>query len=98
MTEKMKTVCVGRMLIELPEAAQYELYGASIDGFEIAAFAESPEAFHARVVAREAEIRAQPDRLGGNKNLEAVREVKTESGLTGKIFVHGRNVTEGSAY
>lgn len=96
MTEKMKTLCVGRMLIELPKEAQHELYGASISGFGIQAFAESPEAFAARVAAREAEIRAEPDRLGGNKNLEAVREVKTDSGLAGKLFVHGRNVTEGT--
>jgi hypothetical protein len=87
MTEKMKTVCVGRMLIDLPEEAKFALHGTSIDGFDIETFAESPEAFSVRVAAREAEIRAKPDRLGGNKNLESVREVKTNSGLVGKIFV-----------
>jgi hypothetical protein len=96
MTEKMKTVCVGRMLIDLPEPAKVELYGARVHGFSIEAFPESTEAFSARVAAREAEIRAKPDRLGGNKNMESVREVKTDSGLVGKIFVHSRNVTEGT--
>jgi hypothetical protein len=98
MTEKMKTVCVGRMLIDLPEVAQVMLYGARIHGFDIETFTETPEAFSVRVAAKEAEIRTKPDRLGGNNNLESVRDVKTDSGLAGKIFVHGRNVTEGDAY
>jgi hypothetical protein len=67
-----------------------------IEGFDIDAYAESPVAFDRRVAAREAEIRARPDRLGGNKNMEAVREVKTTSGLAGKIFAHSRNVSEGT--
>ncbi|KQV51981.1 T6SS immunity protein Tli4 family protein [Massilia sp. Root335] len=96
MTGEMKTVCVGRILIDLPKEAQVELYGQWIEGFDIDAFAESEEAFTKRVAAREAEIRAKPDRLGGNKNMEAVSEVKTESGLAGKIFVHSRNVSEGT--
>lgn len=98
MTEKMKTICMGRMTIDLPEEAEVELYGIWISGFGIDTFAESPEAFQARMAAREAEIRATPDRLGGNNNLESVREVRTANGLTGKIFVHGRYVTEGDAY
>jgi hypothetical protein len=95
MTEKMKTVCAGRMLIDLPEEAQLEFYGTRIRGFDIDAFAESPTAFQARVAAREAEIRATPDRLGGSNNMESVREMTASSGLTGKMFMHGRYVTEG---
>jgi hypothetical protein len=98
MTEKMKTICMGRMAIDLPEEAQVELYGTLTSGFGIATFADSPEAFQARVAAREAEIRATPDRLGGNNSMESVREVRTANGLIGKMFVHGRNVTEGDAY
>lgn len=97
MTDKMKTMCVGRMLIDLPQEARVEVYGGWIDGFDINASEESDGAFRARVAAREAEIRATPDRLGGNKNLESVREVKTDSGLTGKMFVHGRYVHESTA-
>jgi hypothetical protein len=97
MTEKMKTVCVGRMLIDLPQEAQVQLLGVSVDGFEIEAFAESPEEFRKRVAAREEEIQAKPDRLGGNKNMESIKEMKTDSGLVGKIFVHGREVTEGQS-
>jgi hypothetical protein len=95
MTEKMKTVCVGRMLIDLPEEARPHLSGASVDGFDIDSFVESPAAFAARVAAREAEIRAKPDRLGGHKNMESVREVRA-GGLVGKIFAHSRNVSEGT--
>ena len=96
MTAKMKTVCVGRMLIDLPNEAQTDLYGGRIDAFDIDAFAESDEAFATRVAAREAEIRTKPDRLGGQNNMESVRKVRTESGLSGKIFVHGRTVSEGN--
>ncbi|WP_429204037.1 T6SS immunity protein Tli4 family protein [Massilia sp. UYP11] len=98
MTEKMQTVCVGRMLIDLPAEAQYSFVTGNISGFSIGASAESAEAFSARLAEREAEIRAKPDWLGGNDNLEIVRDVKTDSGLAGTIFMHERVVTEGSAY
>lgn len=96
MTEKMKTVCVGRMLIDLPDEAEYRVYGARISGFNISAIAETPEAFDVRVAKREAEIGAKPDRFGRNKNLEIVREVRTGSGMVGKLFLHGRSVIEGT--
>lgn len=74
MTNKMKTVCVGRFLIDIPEEAQVELRQARIDGFDISAFDEAEESFQKRVADRESEIGAAPDRLGGNKNLESVKE------------------------
>jgi len=98
MTEKMQTVCAGRMLIDLPAEAQYSFFGEKISGFSIGASKESAEAFNARLAQREAEIRAKPDRLGGDDNLEMVSEVHTASGLAGKVFMHGRVVTEGGAY
>lgn len=97
MTEKIKTVCVGRFLIDMPEEAQVDLARASVGGFDISAFDESSEDFQARLAQREAEIKGKPDRLGGNKNLESVKEIKTENGLVGKIFVHSRTVNEGTA-
>ncbi|MGX4640322.1 T6SS immunity protein Tli4 family protein [Massilia sp. SYSU DXS3249] len=95
-TAKMKTVCVGRFLIYLPDEAQVELTQGRIHGLEIAAFDEPVDEFKARLARREAEIRARPDRPGGDKNLEVARDIATESGLTGKLFVHGRTVTEGT--
>lgn len=96
MTQKMKTVCVGRLLIDMPEGARVELGRVAIDGLDIASFEEPDEEFQARLAAREAQIRARPDRLGGNKNMESAREVRTASGFAGRIFVHSRTVTEGT--
>lgn len=96
MTDKMKTVCVGRFLIDVPEAAEIELGQAHIDGFHIAAFSETEQDFQKRLADREAQIKAKPDHLGGNKNMEAAREVTTSSGLIGKIFIHSRTVEEGT--
>ena len=96
MTDKMKTVCVGRFLIDMPEEAQLELRGARIDSFDIASFDEAEDEFRKRVADREAQLGATPDWRGGDKNLESVRDVKTSSGLIGKIFIHSRTVTEGT--
>lgn len=98
MTEKMKTVCVGRFLIDLPEEARVALTKPRIDGFDVETLlGESDADFWTRVARREDNIRTTPDRLGGKKNLESVRDVKTDSGLVGKIFVHSRKVTEGQS-
>jgi hypothetical protein len=96
MTRKMKTVCIGRFLIDLPDETRLELRGPRIDGLDISSFDESEADFQVRLAQREAKLRATPDRLGGNKNLESVREVKTESGVVGKIFFHSRTVSEGT--
>lgn len=97
MSEKMKTICVGRFLIDMPEEAHVELARARIQGFDITAFDESTAEFAARLANRQTEIQSKPNRNGGNKNLELIREVQTKTGLTGKIFVHSRSVTEGTA-
>lgn len=41
-------------------------------------------------------IHAQPDKPSGGPNLESVREIKTDKGVIGKVFVHGRQTTEGT--
>ncbi|RYG88531.1 MAG: hypothetical protein EON59_04170 [Alphaproteobacteria bacterium] len=94
---KMQTACIGRFLIDMPDEAQLDFGCARIDGFDIGAFKESTDEFLARLGKREAEINAKPDRQGGNKNVELVKEVKTRSGLVGKIFIHSRVVEEGTA-
>jgi hypothetical protein len=96
MIHKMKTICIGRFLIDFPEETRLELRGPRIDGFDISAVDESEAGFQARLAEREAQLRATPDRLGGYRNLESVREVKTENGVVGKIFVHGYTVREGT--
>lgn len=97
MTEKMKTVCAGRVLIDMPGEAQVAITHANIDGFGVAAFSESTEEFERRVAAREVQIKAKPDRLGGSRNMEMAKDVESPSGMSGKIFVHSRTVTEGTA-
>lgn len=97
LTQQTKTICVGRLLIDLPLEAQSELRNAWIDGFYVGTAAELPEEFHRRVTARESELRATPDRLGGKRNLESVSKLNNASGMTGTMFVHGREITEGKS-
>nr|WP_307729668.1 MULTISPECIES: T6SS immunity protein Tli4 family protein [unclassified Massilia] len=96
MTQKMKTVCIGRFLIDMPDETRLELRGPRIDGFDISSSDESEADFRARLAQREAQLRAAPDRLGGNRNVESATEVKTDNGVIGKIFVHSRTVMEGT--
>lgn len=97
LSETMRTVCVGRFMIDMPEETQLDMGRASVNGFDIATFRESTDEFNARLARREANLKAKPDPIGGNKNLESVEEVSTASGLVGKIFVHSRAVNEGTA-
>jgi hypothetical protein len=94
MTKSTKTICVGRMLIDLPAEAHVELYSGWIEGFNITARLETSDAFAARVTAREIAIRAKPALRAASNNLETVRNISTTTGLTGKIFIHGRNRIE----
>ena len=96
MPQKMKTVCVGRFLFDMPNEAVIDLTGARIGGFDISVFDETLDEFQKRVAEREAQIRAKPHQQGGADNLESARDVRTDSGYVGKIFVHSRAVTEGT--
>ena len=92
----MRTVCVGRFLIDLPAEAQIELGKTRIHGFDIAVFDETRSDFQQRLADRKAQLQATVDWLGGTQNLESERPIRSDSGATGTIFVHGRKVTEGS--
>lgn len=96
LTGNMKTVCIGRFLIDMPDEAHIELTRPRISGFDISAYEEPVDEFTRRLADREKQIRDKADSRGGNRNLEIVREVRTASGLIGKIFIHGRSVTEGT--
>ncbi|TFW32792.1 T6SS immunity protein Tli4 family protein [Massilia horti] len=91
MTEKMKTVCVGRLLIDVPETAEVTLTQASVDGFDITMRRESEAQFAARIALREAELKEKQNELG-RKNLESARDVNV-NGLAGRILIHGRERT-----
>src|SRR5579875_3672716 len=49
MTEKMKTVCVGRYLIDVPARAEVSMSHERIDGFAIETVEESEGAFRERL-------------------------------------------------
>ncbi|WP_273027801.1 T6SS immunity protein Tli4 family protein [Massilia timonae] len=92
----MKPACVGRFVIDLPAQAETELTMGSVDGLSIITGMESLADFQQRLANREADIRAIPDRSSDDRNLEAVTSIRTANGLSGKIFVHGRVVSEGT--
>jgi hypothetical protein len=93
MTEKMKTICVGRFLIDLPEQAKHSFQGAFLEGFDIRVFPETDTAFRARVADREIELRnPKPDYDGEVKQLEAATDLKV-SDFIGRMFVYGRKTT-----
>jgi hypothetical protein len=92
MTEKMKTVCVGRYLVDVPGDAEISLGGERISGFAIASVEESDAAFRARVTAREAELAARGRERddGGEGGMVEARDLRIP-GLSGRSFVFGRN-------
>ncbi len=89
MTEKMKTVCVGRYLIDVPDEAEVSLSHERIDGFDIHTVEESTSEFQQRMAAREAEIRrhgGDPSRGGGIVGAHDLRI----PGMVGRTVVYGR--------
>jgi hypothetical protein len=88
MTTKMKTVCVGRFLIDLPADAYYELGSAFVDGFRVSGIDESRAQFDARVAVREAELQSETDEQG-RKSLESAKPID-RNGFAGKVFAFGR--------
>lgn len=92
MTEKMKTVCVGRYLVDVPGEAEVRLSGERISGFAIDSVEESEAAFRDRVQAREAEIveRGRVHDDSGEGGMVEARDLRIP-GLTGRSFVYGRS-------
>jgi hypothetical protein len=96
MTEKMKTVCVGRYLIDVPGEAEIGLSGQMISGFTIDTIEESEAAFHERVATREASIVAQGNDIGTTRagGLIEARDLRV-AGMFGRAFIYGRDRTYG---
>ena len=91
MTEKMKTVCVGRYLIDVPSQAEVDLTHERIDGFEIVSAEESEPEFRQRLATREVEINRGGDgsasrALGG---IVESRELRIP-GMIGRTIIFGR--------
>lgn len=92
MTEKMKTVCVGRYLVDVPARAEIALSGGVLDGFKIETVEESEEAFRGRIAAREADIRARPAESETNTEAGIItaRDLRV-AGMVGRTFIYGRS-------
>lgn len=90
MSKQMKTVCVGRFLIDVPLNARVTLGSARLGGFDIANYGrESRDDFAARMLHREEAINAETNRAG-KKNMVSVQTVH-HADVDGKIFIFGFN-------
>jgi hypothetical protein len=90
MTEKMKTVCVGRYLVDVPAQAEVSFSGAIIDGFSVDTLEESDAEFRERVAAREAEIKALGPATDGSGGMVEAHDLRIP-GMTGRTLIYGRN-------
>ncbi len=89
LTSRMKSVCVGRFLIDVPAEARISLRLASVDGFEITRLAEPIETFKSRLSDRESRLSGTPNMLGQD-NIESSEDVQN-NGFSGKVLVHSRH-------
>ncbi|WP_343732637.1 T6SS immunity protein Tli4 family protein [Duganella sp.] len=89
---KMKTMCIGRFLIDVPENAIVSYRGASFSGWDISSWLETDEKFFNRITQEEIKLKTEKNERGG-VTLEQVHEVKNER-LQGRIFVFGRKWLE----
>ncbi|MDQ2820523.1 MAG: T6SS immunity protein Tli4 family protein [Pseudomonadota bacterium] len=88
----MKTVCVGRFLIDVPVNAQVTIGSAAIAGLDIVQYGkESLEQFTDRTSRREEEINAEKNRAG-QKNMDSIQEFQ-HNDVHGKIFVFNREAS-----
>jgi hypothetical protein len=91
-TKQMKTVCVGRFLIDVPATAQVSIGRAEIDGVDIINYGvETLEQFASRLALREDEIKAEKNRAGLS-SLESVQEIEQDT-VRGKLFVFNRKAS-----
>jgi hypothetical protein len=90
MTEKRKTVCVGRYLVDVPELAEVSFSGGVLDGFDIDTIEESEADFRQRVAVREAEIAARGQATDGSGGMVNSHELQIP-GMIGRTLLYGRN-------
>lgn len=89
MTENMKTVCVGRFLVDVPAKAEISLSRERIAGFEIETLAEDETAFRERIRAREAEIAAIGPGKAGKGGMVEARDLRVPN-MIGRSLIFGR--------
>jgi hypothetical protein len=88
----MKTVCVGRFLIDVPQDAIVTFSGTTLGGWRISArYDETDEEFDVRLASKEAEVRAAKNGRGWD-SLESITRVNAEN-LRGEVIVFNRQWT-----
>lgn len=90
---KMKTVCVGRFLLDVPEDATVSYRGASLSGWELSSWLEGDDAFLDRLASLEAKLRMEKNRRDG-VSLELTKDTRN-SYSRGRIFVFNRDWLNG---
>ncbi|MEM8515348.1 hypothetical protein RCH14_004709 [Massilia sp. MP_M2] len=90
---KMKPMCVGRFLIDVPADAEVSYRGAMISGWSIATYEETDEQFATRVEKKEAKLSNEKNERGG-PSLENTQQIN-KNGVHGKIHVFGREWIRG---
>jgi hypothetical protein len=83
LTAQMKSICVGRFLIDVPATADVSLKNVFLDGIDVSRRVESSNAFMARLASRQEQLQS---------SLESASEVGMK-GSIGKVFMHGRGRT-----
>src|SRR5471032_597064 len=97
MTETMKTVCVGRFLVDVPAEAEVSFRGAFLSGWNIDTDPdETDDQFTTRLATKEVELKAKKNDRGGN-SLESTASVD-RNGIKGTVFVFDRIWTYGIEY
>jgi len=86
---KMKTLCVGRFLLDLPDNAIVSYRDASLSGWEISSWVEEDKEFSGRLISQEVQLRSEKN-IKGWVSLENIKDVKNNE-LHGQIFVFNRN-------
>ncbi|KQV89813.1 hypothetical protein ASD15_24165 [Massilia sp. Root351] len=85
----MKTVCVGRFLIDVPKHAIVSFGATRLAGWSISVdYDETDDAFEARLAATETELRTMKNEKGWN-SLESVANIIAD-GLSGKVMLFDR--------
>jgi hypothetical protein len=87
---KMKPMCVGRFLIDVPADAEVSYRGAMIAGWSIATYDETDEQFAARVEKKESQLAGEKNERG-RSSLESIHQVD-KNGVRGKIHVFAREL------
>lgn len=90
---KMKSMCVGRFLIDVPADAEVSYRRAMIAGWSIATYEETDEQFAARVEKKETQLSSERNERG-SPSLERTHQVD-KNGVHGRIHVFGREWIRG---